>query len=138
MAQIVIAVIIAVIGSNGLWAFLQHRMSRKDTVEDKNDKVEKALKDLSDKMDRLNDKVDQNSATLARTHILRFDDEIINGVKHSLEYWEQSMMDIDTYERYTKNHPDYKNNYAEAAIRHMKKVFDHLKEKNEFATGHPE
>ena len=133
MAQIIIAVVIAVVGSNGIWALLQSRLTRKDTMKDKEDDITKALKQLDTKLDQLNEKVDQNSATLARTHILRFDDEIINGVWHSLEYWEQTLMDVDTYERFCKTHPDFKNSYADAAIRHIKKVFDTLKEKGEFA-----
>ena len=135
MAQIIIAVIVAVVGSNGLWALLQSRLTRKDTMKDKEDDITKALKQLDQKLDQLNEKVDKNSATLARTHILRFDDEIINGIRHSLEYWEQTLMDVDTYERFCKTHPDFKNSYADAAIRHIKKVFDTLKEKGEFAEG---
>ena len=135
MAQIIIAVIVAVVGSNGLWALLQSRLARKDTMKDKEDDITKALKQLDQKLDQLNEKVDKNSATLARTHILRFDDEIINGIRHSLEYWEQTLMDVDTYERFCKTHPDFKNSYADSAVRHIKKVFDTLKEKGEFAEG---
>ena len=87
---------------------------------------------IDQKLDQLNEKVDQNSATLARTHILRFDDELINKVRHSKEYFEQTLMDIDTYERFCKTHPDFKNSYAESAIGHIKKVFDLLKEQGAF------
>lgn len=132
MAQIIIAVIVAVVGSNGLWALLQSRLARKDTMEDKENDITKALKQLDQKLDKLNEKVDQNSATLARTHILRFDDELINKVRHSKEYFEQTLMDIDTYERFCKTHPDFKNSYAESAIGHIKKVFDLLKERGAF------
>ena len=112
MAATIIAIVVAVIGSHGLWAYLQYRLTRKDKVTDE-------LKKMNTKIDALNEKVDANSATLARTHILRFDDEIINGTKHSLEYWEQTLMDVDTYNKYADSHKDtYKNSYAEAAIRH--------------------
>ena len=133
MKVIIIAVVIAVIGSNGLWAYLQYRLQRKDSMRDKKDSIAEALKKLNEKIDSLSDKVDQNSATLARTHILRFDDELINSVHHSKEYFEQTLMDIDTYEAFCASHPGYKNSYAEAAIRHIKKVFDKLKEEHAFA-----
>ena len=135
MKELIIAVIIAVIGSNGLWALLQSRLTRKDTMKDKDDTIKKLLDKLDAKIDRLNEKVDQNSATLARTHILRFDDELINSVHHSKEYFEQTLMDIDTYERFCATHPLFKNSYAESAIRHIKKTFDRLKEENAFAEG---
>lgn len=36
-------------------------------------------------------------------------------------------------EAFCTSHPGYKNSYAEAAIRHIKKVFDKLKEEHAFA-----
>lgn len=121
--QTVIAVIIAVIGSNGLWAYLQYRLTRKDEVS-------KALKSLGEKIDQINDKVDRNEATLARTHILRFDDEILNnGIHyHSLEYYRQTSEDIDAYERYANKNPAYRNNCATLAIDHIKRAYKQLQD----------
>ena len=129
-AEVIIAVIVAVIGSNGIWALLQARLARKDSMKDKENSIADALKKLNDKIDKLSDKVDENSATLARTHILRFDDELLNDVHHSKEYFEQTLMDIDTYERFCGSHPNFKNSYAVLAINHIKSVFDRLKEEH--------
>ena len=62
----------------------------------------------------------------------RFDDELINGVEHSKEYFSQQLQDIDTYEAYCAIHPDFKNNYAVIASEHIKKTYKELLEQGEW------
>lgn len=62
-------------------------------------------------------------AILARTHILRFDDELYNGTRHSKEYFMQQLADIDTYEDYCIKHPDFRNSSAMIAIEHIKQTY---------------
>ena len=130
---IIIAVVAAVLGSNGLWALLQARFARKDAKEDKTDKVIEAIKDLRKQVEGIGDRVDRNAAVLARTHILRFNDELINGVQHSQEYFRQQLQDIDTYESYCRSHPDFQNSYAVMAVDNIRDTYRHLMEKGEFA-----
>jgi hypothetical protein len=130
---IIIAVVAAVLGSNGLWALLQARFARKDAKEDKTDKVIEAIKDLRKQVEGIGDRVDRNAAVLARTHILRFNDELINGVQHSQEYFRQQLQDIDTYESYCRSHPDFQNSYATMAVDNIRDTYRHLMEKGEFA-----
>ena len=67
------------------------------------------LKELEKKQDMTNEKMDRNQAILARTHILRFADDIRNGINHSDEYFRQQMLDCDTYDAYCRDHPDFSN-----------------------------
>jgi len=133
METIIITVFVTVIGSNGLWALLQSRFARKDAKEDKTDKVIEAIKDLRKQVEGIGDRVDRNAAVLARTHILRFNDELINGVQHSQEYFRQQLQDIDTYESYCRSHPDFQNSYALMAIDNIRSTYRKLMEKGEFA-----
>ena len=110
-----------------IWDFIKFLISRKDGKESELGGIKKAIETLSDKVDR-------NQAILARTHILRFDDELINGVEHSKEYFSQQLQDIDTYEAYCAIHPDFKNNYAVIASEHIKKTYKELLEKGEWRT----
>lgn len=130
---IIIAVVAAVLGSNGLWMLIQARLARKDAKEDKTDKVIEAIKDLRKQVEGIGDRVDRNAAVLARTHILRFNDELINGVQHSQEYFRQQLQDIDTYESYCRSHPDFQNSYAVMAVDNIRDTYRHLMEKGEFA-----
>jgi len=133
METIIITVFVTVIGSNGLWALLQSRFARKDAKEDKTDKVIEAIKDLRKQVEGIGDRVDRNAAVLARTHILRFNDELINGVQHSQEYFRQQLQDIDTYESYCRSHPDFQNSYAVMAVDNIRDTYRHLMEKGDFA-----
>ena len=125
MWQTIGAVFLAVIGSNGLWTYLQYRATRNDTNHDRLKTIETSIKTLSDK-------VDENNAVLARTHILRFSDEIQNGIEHSREYFRQQLDDIDTYDEYCKEHPGFQNSYAVLASKHIKEVYEKLLERGEF------
>ena len=84
---------------------------------------------LSADLDGLKKECDERNATLCRTHILRFSDEILHGVLHSYEHYQQLMVDIDTYESYCSQHPEYKNNIALVAIEHIRtKYQEHLRD----------
>ena len=133
METIIITVFVTVIGSNGLWALLQSRFARKDAKEDKTDKVIEAIKDLRKQVEGIGDRVDRNAAVLARTHILRFNDELINGVQHSQEYFRQQLQDIDTYESYCAKNPGFQNSYAVMAVDNIRSTYKRLMKEGEFA-----
>lgn len=111
--------------ASAIWDFIKFLINRKDGEK-------KELKGIKSAIETLSDKVDRNQAILARTHILRFDDELINGIDHSKEYFSQQLQDIDTYEAYCKLHPDFRNNYAVIASEHIKKVYAELLDKGEW------
>lgn len=121
-------IILAVFASGGFWAFIQFLISRRDDTQ-------KRLTEIFDRMGRLSDKIDRNAAVLARTHILRFDDELLNGVEHSREYFRQQLDDIDTYDDFCKTHPEFKNSYTIMASEHIKSTYKRLVEKGEFMEG---
>ena len=121
-----IDIILAVFASGGFWAFIQFLISRRD-------KTQQRLDEIYDKMDKLSDKIDHNAAVLARTHILRFDDELLNGVEHSKEYFRQQLDDIDTYDEFCDKHPKFQNSYTVMAATHIKQTYQRLLEKGEFA-----
>lgn len=129
---IIIAVVAAVLGSNGLWMLVQSRLARKDAKEDKTDKIIEAIKDLRTQVEGIGSRVDRNAAVLARTHILRFNDELINGIQHSQEYFRQQLQDIDTYERYCDKHEEFQNSYAVMAIDNIKSTYKRLLAEGEF------
>lgn len=118
-------IIIAIVASSGLWGLLQYLISRRDRTAEKLDGIMKAVTEISDRVDR-------QQATQARTHILRFDDELIGGMHHSKEYFQQVLEDMDVYERYCSSHPDYKNNSCVLAIAHIRRVYGNLQDSGGF------
>jgi len=124
-SDIIIAIIGAVFASSGLWGLLQYLISRKDNTAEKLDKLTELVKEVSER-------VDATSATNARTRILRFDDELINNIHHSREYFQQTLEEIDTYELYCEKHPNYKNSACTLAIEHIKDVYTKLLDERAF------
>lgn len=126
------AVVVAMLGSK-LWDFIAGRMKRRDEKEDKKDGIEKALEEIKKEVSAISAKVDENAAVLARTHILRFNDELINGIEHTQEYFRQQLQDIDTYEEYCDGHPGFRNTYATMAIDNIKSTYRRLVAKGVFS-----
>ena len=75
---------------------------------------------------------DEQWASLSRVHILRFGDELLHGVSHSKEHFDQILIDISKYENYCKEHPEYLNNIADATIKQIKNTYQKCLEENRF------
>ena len=89
------------------------------------EKVDNLSKELTDHKE----KSEERHATLCRAHILRFGDEVLHGIPHSKEGYDNILLDIDSYEEYCEKHPGYKNNVALATIKNIKRMYHkHLKE----------
>lgn len=125
MDDITTIIVIAVVASSDLWDFVQYLISRKDKTNEKLDEIRKIITEVSERVDTTN-------ATNARTRILRFDDELINGVHHSKEYFQQTLEEIDTYETYCGKHPQYRNNACTLAIEHIRRVYTRLLDEGGF------
>ena len=111
-------VIITVIASGAVFGFLQFIIQFYATRSDMKKNVGKRLDDLEKK-------IDCNKAELCRTHILRFSDEIRNhGAKyHSEEAYKQQLLDIDTYNKYCNDNPDFSNGLTVIASDYIKSEF---------------
>lgn len=112
-------ILLAVLTSGAVFSFVQFMISFGFSRADKS-------KEIEAKIDKLSNKVDENQAVLARTHILRFSDELRNGIEHSAEYFRQQLDDCDTYDKYCEAHPDFKNSYTMIANKHIKDTFERL------------
>lgn len=109
------------------WSWLAKRIGRAINGE------------VIEKVDRLGEDVkilraecDERDATLCRTRILRFGDEILHEVRHSEEHFDQILSDITTYEQYCRDHPGFRNNKAVATIERIQQVYQERLAKNDF------
>ena len=100
-------------------------------------------KEVIDKVDNLSDKVDEieTNAELdrvrdSRQRILRFNDEILCGCRHSKEHFDEILEDITIYEHYCNDHRDYENNKAVLAIATIKRTYDNCMQTHDFLTPH--
>ena len=130
--ELVITVVIAIIGSNALWGFLQFLLERKDKKNDCSKKILKAVQELNEKIEKVSHKIDQRSAIGCRIRILKFMDEVIEGWEHSKDSYNQVMQDITNYHQYCEEHPDFLNHQTDATIKRIKEDYQHRLEINDF------
>lgn len=130
--QIIIAIIVAVIGSNALWGFIQFLVQRNDNKEDCAKKILNMIQKLDEKIDKLDDELSEKGAIACRVRILKFMDEILEGWNHSFDSYTQIMQDITNYINYCDLHPRFKNHQTEATIEYIKNDYQEHLEKNNF------
>lgn len=87
---------------------------------------------LANDVRELKDEDAEQWASLSRSHILRFGDELLHGVPHSKEHFDQILLDISKYEAYCDEHPKYKNNIANATIKQIKSTYQKCLDENKF------
>lgn len=89
------------------------------------DKVENRL-DEHIRMD------DERNADLHRARILQFNTELLRNIRHTEEDFNEILYNIDCYEKYCTEHPEYQNNRAVHAIKNIDRVYDECMENHDF------
>lgn len=115
-----------------LVSLFQFLLTRKDKKDEKKDEIRAAVTGIKYELDTLRDEIAEDRATDARIRILRFSDEVRHSVRHSKESFDQVNLDIDTYRRYCKEHPNYRNNRAVMAIANIERVYAECLRKQDF------
>lgn len=94
----------------------------------------KEVRDVRSTLDNHIKADDERNADEHRTRILRFNNELIREIPHTKEEFIDVLADIDYYESYCRDHPDYKNNRAVFAIANIGKCYTERLEKHDFLT----
>ena len=89
------------------------------------DKVENRL-DEHIRMD------DERNADLHRARILQFNTELLRSIRHTEEDFNEILYNIDCYEKYCTEHPEYQNNRAVHAIKNIDRVYDECMKNHDF------
>ncbi len=75
---------------------------------------------------------DDRNADTHRSRILHFNTELLRGDKHTREDFIEVLAEIDFYEHYCREHPDYENNRAILAIENIERVYKDFMENGGF------
>ena len=67
-----------------------------------------------------------------RLEILRFNNELLRSIDHTKEEFIEVLAEIDAYEDFCKDHPDYPNNRAVLAIENIREVYRERLKKHDF------
>lgn len=90
------------------------------------------IKTVGEDIQKLKDQTDQDRAVIARVRILTFEDELLEGRRHSKDRFDQVLVDIDNYEKYCAAHPEFKNNQTCSTVAHIRKKYCERLEKRDF------
>jgi predicted PolB exonuclease-like 3'-5' exonuclease len=134
------AILLAAIAAPGFWEviktmidkLLQRKRVTIEQISEKLDAQGKKLNSLEEAFNKKNTEDLEKEAKAARRRILRTDDEIRIGVKHSKDYFDDVLRDIDSYEEYCDDHPHFKNKCAESAINNVLACYETCKADNSF------
>ena len=67
-----------------------------------------------------------------RLEILRFNNELLRSVGHTKEEFIEVLAEIDAYEKFCTDHPDYPNNRAVLAIENIQENYKERLKKHDF------
>ena len=121
-----IQTLLSILLGGGILTFVQFLINRNDSKNNKENAILEEIKGLSGRVERIENSLDERDAVLARTHILRFQDELYNDVKHSKEYFEQTLDDIQTYNQFCEDNPKFANGRTKAAAKFIQEEYDRL------------
>lgn len=133
---LIFTLLVTLISSSAFFSFLQYLLTRRDTKKNIKVELEKKIdegfkevkadvKGVSDEVKEVSERLEEHKATLARTHILRFADELQTGT-HSKEYFEQQLKDIDTYNDYCEKHKEFANGLTKMASKFIQEEYERL------------
>lgn len=75
---------------------------------------------------------DKRDADSHRVKILQFNNELLRSIDHTKEEFIEVLAEIDAYERFCKDHPDYPNNRAVMAIENIRENYKERLKKHDF------
>lgn len=130
-----VTLLIGLLGGGGIWQLINRTLDKKDGTRAFQKEMREELKDLhrehaagmaqlAGQIETIRDNMEMDAAISARVRIIRFSDEIMRGVEHSQESFDQALHDIDTYEDYCADHPKFENNKTVLATRRIKEVYE--------------
>ena len=140
----ILSIIGLLIASQCFWEFLKWAIDKVATafsgakkvtmteISDKLDAQRKDIDDLKDTFTKMQGIESKEEAKSARRRILKFNDELLRGLKHSKEYFDDILEDVKTYEDYCNSHPDFENGKTVMADKNIRRCYEHCMETHDF------
>ena len=138
----VVETIIAACGGafvTGIFALIKARKDRKQKECDDANQLKNQLQEIVKSINKLENALlhhitEEGAARAddARMRIILFGDETKRGVQHTEEHWKDILRDIDKYETYCTQHPEYLNSRAVNTIDFLQDRFQQHLQNNDF------
>lgn len=139
----VVAVLLTIIQISNIkinpWSFILNALGQMmtrgvmDEVKELNGGMEQRLhNEILSVRDELVVLVTEKEAINARYRIIRFHGEILNGIHHSKDHFEQILKMIDACETYCKIHEDFITTQCKSSCEHIKEIYAERLRKKDF------
>ena len=102
------------------------------TVISNRKKTQESIEKVQKTLDAHIKEDEDEKARNTRYRILRFYDEMCENRRHSESHFEDILDDIDAYERYCNNHPNFRNSRGHVAMQNIKDTYGRLKSNGGF------
>lgn len=96
------------------------------------DTMQQCQNETRQRLDEHIKKDDAQTASLWRTQVLRFNDELIHDRRHTKEHFDEVLDTIKDYEDFCHAHDDFPNGKCVHAIDNINRVYDELLESHDF------
>lgn len=103
--------------------FAQRKWQKEDRTADRITELSGKIDNVASELKAHIDANEMEAVQSARVRILRFADECRREEKHSKEFFDSVLDDIDLYEQYCAGHPKFKNNKTVASTKIIKDLY---------------
>lgn len=90
------------------------------------------LDKIEDKLNETIEKEEEREIKQARSRILNFANEMMLGVRHTKDMFDEVLLDCDDYEKYCEEHKSFRNSIAEESINCIREAYHYCREKRAF------
>lgn len=97
-----------------------------------NGEIIERLDQLEKKVKEQGEMEGERNAKQARIRILRFNSELIRRKRHTHEEFQNAVNDVDEYEKYCNDHPQFKNNEADLSISNIRMQYQKCMDQGDF------
>lgn len=109
------------------WSWIAKTIGRAVNAE-----ISRELAEIGRKLDNHVIMDDRRTADGHRARILHFNNELLRNIDHTKEEFVEVLTEIDAYESYCKEHPEYPNNCAVLAIENIQGNYKERLQKHDF------
>lgn len=109
------------------WSFIAKAVGKAVNAD-----VSRELSEINRKLDAHITMDDRRTADGHRARVLHYNNELLRDIDHTKEEFIEVLTEIDAYERYCEEHPDYPNNRAVLAIENIRDNYKERLQKHDF------
>lgn len=128
--------ILALLTCSGLWTaaveLIKYFISRRSGIKKDIAELSKEIAVIHNQIQEEDERRLQDKAEIARARIVRFNDELLNGIHHSRSMFDMILIDCSKYNNYCDSHPGFRNGVAVEAINHIRSCYRKCEQDKDF------